>query len=89
MTGDAKEILSRFPAAQAEGLRRAVEEAPAPDAEEELLILAFLNGVPPRHHASIRARLLRTDCCVSAQSTDVDGQRILDQFYLRRQGQQR
>ncbi len=88
MTGDAEKVLSRFPAAKADRLRRAVEEAWTTDAEDELLILAFLDGVPPRHHAAIRARLLRMDCRVSAQSTDVEGQKILDRLYLRRQRQQ-
>lgn len=88
MNGDAEDVLGRLPAEKVDRLRRAIAESRAPDAEEELLILAFLDGVPARHHASIRARLLRPDRRVSAQSTDVEGQKILDQIYARRQRQQ-
>ena len=49
------------------------------------LIEAFVNRVPAEHRPILRERLLRSDRVISAQSSDVEGQAILDRLYqLRR-----
>jgi hypothetical protein len=51
----------------------------------EALIQAYLSRIAVEHRAQVRERLLRTDKVVFAQSSDPEGQAILDRFYrLRR-----
>ena len=51
----------------------------------EALIEAYLSRIAVEHRAQVRERLLRTDKVVFAQSSDPEGQAILDRFYrLRR-----
>jgi hypothetical protein len=51
----------------------------------EALIEAYLSRIAVEHRAKVRERLLRTDKVVFAQSSDPEGQAILDRFYrLRR-----
>ncbi len=45
------------------------------------LIEAFLSRIPVEHRPIVRERLLRTDRVVAAQSSDVEGQAILERLY--------
>ena len=47
----------------------------------EALIQAYLSRIAVEHRAKVRERLLRTDKVVFAQSSDSEGQAILDRFY--------
>ena len=71
---------------------QALNREPAVDASNmsgpttvEGLIEAFLRRIPVEHRPIVRERLLRTDRVVAAQSSDLEGQAILERLYqLRR-----
>ena len=52
---------------------------------EEALIEAYLDRIPVEHRGAVRERLLHADKVVFAQTSDPEGQAILDRLYkLRR-----
>jgi hypothetical protein len=47
----------------------------------EALVEAFVSRAPEEHRPILRDRLLRSDRRIFAQSSDVEGQAILDRIY--------